>query len=143
MTSRHLRPEKAVPANTAATHKVAAHEKQLALLGLLLVDQRLSYGDDSLCTAGGFAPNNHMPYSAGIKKLALQSAAVSRALLLGVIVPARRRIPGASRAYHAMIKPIGAIRNLECTHRYYLHKEGLLGCPSMYLIWDSRTASKT
>jgi len=44
--------------------------------------------------------------------------------------------PGATRAYHAMIKPIGAICNLDCTYCYYLHKEDLLGSPSKFRITD-------
>jgi hypothetical protein len=34
---------------------------------------------------------------------------------------------GSQRAYHAMIKPIGCICNLDCTYCYYLHKKDLLG----------------
>src|SRR6478609_2370672 len=44
--------------------------------------------------------------------------------------------PHASRAYHAMIKPVGAICNLDCTYCYYLHKEDLLGSPSKFQISD-------
>jgi serine-type anaerobic sulfatase-maturating enzyme len=36
-------------------------------------------------------------------------------------------LPGAKRAYHAMIKPVGAICNIDCTYCYYLHKKELLG----------------
>ncbi len=43
---------------------------------------------------------------------------------------------GAQRAYHAMIKPIGAICNLDCTYCYYLHKKDLLGSNSKFRISD-------
>lgn len=36
----------------------------------------------------------------------------------------------AARRYHVMIKPVGAICNLNCTYCYYLHKEQLLGSKS-------------
>ena len=44
--------------------------------------------------------------------------------------------PGRARAYHAMIKPIGAICNLDCTYCYYLHKKELLGSDSKFRISD-------
>ncbi|MBZ5600080.1 MAG: anaerobic sulfatase maturase [Acidobacteriia bacterium] len=44
--------------------------------------------------------------------------------------------PGVSRAYHAMIKPIGAICNLDCLYCYYLHKKDLLGSNSKFQISD-------
>ena len=44
--------------------------------------------------------------------------------------------PGGARAYHAMIKPIGAICNLDCTYCYYLHKKELLGSDSKFRISD-------
>jgi uncharacterized protein len=43
---------------------------------------------------------------------------------------------GALRSYHAMVKPTGAICNLDCTYCYYLHKEDLLGSNSKFLISD-------
>lgn len=43
---------------------------------------------------------------------------------------------GISRAYHAMIKPIGAICNLDCSYCYYLHKKDLLGSASKFHISD-------
>lgn len=43
---------------------------------------------------------------------------------------------GATRAYHAMIKPTGAICNLGCTYCFYLHKEELLGSPSKFRMSD-------
>jgi uncharacterized protein len=46
------------------------------------------------------------------------------------------RPDGAVRRYHAMIKPTGAICNLDCTYCYYLHKEDLLGSPSKFRISD-------
>jgi uncharacterized protein len=43
---------------------------------------------------------------------------------------------GGRRAYHAMIKPIGAICNLACTYCYYLHKKELLGSEQKFQITD-------
>ncbi len=43
---------------------------------------------------------------------------------------------GSTRAYHAMIKPVGAICNIDCTYCYYLHKEKLLGSNSKFQITD-------
>ncbi len=43
---------------------------------------------------------------------------------------------GGRRAYHAMIKPIGAICNLDCTYCYYLHKKELLGSDQKFRITD-------
>jgi len=43
---------------------------------------------------------------------------------------------GARRAYHAMVKPIGPICNLDCTYCYYLHKEELLGSTKKFRISD-------
>jgi uncharacterized protein len=42
----------------------------------------------------------------------------------------------ASRRYHAMVKPIGAICNLDCTYCYYLHKKDLLGSSSKFRMSD-------
>lgn len=44
--------------------------------------------------------------------------------------------PGAMRTYHAMVKPIGAICNIDCTYCYYLHKQELLGSNSKFQISD-------
>ena len=45
-------------------------------------------------------------------------------------------IPVASvRRYHAMVKPIGAMCNLDCTY-YYLHKEKLLGSSRKFQMSD-------
>ena len=44
--------------------------------------------------------------------------------------------PGAHRAYHAMVKPVGAICNLDCTYCYYLHKQELLGSTKKFRISD-------
>ncbi len=44
--------------------------------------------------------------------------------------------PGASRSYHAMVKPVGAICNIDCTYCYYLHKKELLGSDSEFRISD-------
>ena len=43
---------------------------------------------------------------------------------------------GATRTYHAMVKPVGAICNIDCTYCYYLHKEKLLGSKSKFQISD-------
>jgi uncharacterized protein len=37
--------------------------------------------------------------------------------------------PGAKHRFHAMVKPIGSLCNLDCTYCYYLHKEALLQQP--------------
>jgi uncharacterized protein len=37
--------------------------------------------------------------------------------------------PGMKHRFHAMVKPVGALCNLDCTYCYYLHKEELLGQP--------------
>ena len=42
----------------------------------------------------------------------------------------------AARRYHVMVKPIGAICNLDCTYCYYLHKQELLGSNSKFQISD-------
>ena len=44
--------------------------------------------------------------------------------------------PGTTPRYHAMVKPIGAICNLDCTYCYYLHKEQLLGSNSKFRMTD-------
>jgi serine-type anaerobic sulfatase-maturating enzyme len=46
------------------------------------------------------------------------------------------RQQGATRSYHAMVKPVGAICNIDCTYCYYLHKEELLGSKSKFQITD-------
>src|SRR5450755_457080 len=43
---------------------------------------------------------------------------------------------GSKPAYHAMVKPIGAICNIDCTYCYYLHKKELLGSESKFRITD-------
>jgi hypothetical protein len=45
---------------------------------------------------------------------------------------------GLLRAYHAMVKPIGSISNLDGTYCYYLHKKDLLGSTSRFCISDIR-----
>lgn len=37
--------------------------------------------------------------------------------------------PGMKHRFHAMVKPVGSLRNLDCTYCYYLHKEQLLQQP--------------
>ncbi len=44
--------------------------------------------------------------------------------------------PGTRPRFHAMVKPTGAICNLDCTYCYYLHKEELLGSQSRFRISD-------
>ncbi len=44
--------------------------------------------------------------------------------------------PGTTPRFHAMVKPMGAICNLDCTYCYYLHKEQLLGSNSKFRISD-------
>jgi serine-type anaerobic sulfatase-maturating enzyme len=46
------------------------------------------------------------------------------------------RLLAATRAYHPMVKPVGAICNLDCTYCYYLHKKELLGSESQFQITD-------
>jgi hypothetical protein len=43
---------------------------------------------------------------------------------------------GATRAYHAMVKPVGSICNIDCTCCYQLHKKELLGSESKFQITD-------
>ncbi len=44
--------------------------------------------------------------------------------------------PGTKPRFHAMVKPTGAICNLDCAYCYYLHKEELLGSDSQFRISD-------
>ena len=44
--------------------------------------------------------------------------------------------PGCTRSYHAMVKPVGAICNIDCTYCYYLHKKELLGSENHFRISD-------
>src|SRR5271169_1574915 len=44
--------------------------------------------------------------------------------------------PGTTPRFHAMVKPTGAICNLDCAYCYYLHKERLLGSDSKFRISD-------
>ncbi len=61
-------------------------------------------------------PKREWPY-------ANQSAAImSDPVQIGDLTP-MPCLPGATRAYHAMVKPVGAICNIDCTYCYYLHKE--------------------
>ena len=41
---------------------------------------------------------------------------------------------GAPRAYRVMVKPMGAICNLDCTYGYYLHQKDLLASNSEFRI---------
>ena len=40
------------------------------------------------------------------------------------------------RRYHAMVKPMGSICNLDCSYCYYLHKRDLLGSSSKFRMSD-------
>ena len=42
----------------------------------------------------------------------------------------------AIRRYHALVKPVGAICNLDCSYCYYLHKKDLLGSSSKFRMPD-------
>jgi len=44
--------------------------------------------------------------------------------------------PGTTPRFHAMVKPAGAICNLDCAYCYYLHKQELLGSDSKFRISD-------
>ncbi len=44
--------------------------------------------------------------------------------------------PGTKPRFHAMVKPTGAICNLDCAYCYYLHKEELLGSASKFRMSD-------
>src|SRR5580765_2170229 len=46
------------------------------------------------------------------------------------------RPQGATRGYHAMVKPGGSICNLDCSYCFYLHKEQLLGSETKFRITD-------
>jgi len=39
-------------------------------------------------------------------------------------------------SYHLMVKPVGAVCNLDCTYCYYLHKKELLGSKTQFRISD-------
>ena len=74
-------------------------------------------------------PKREWPY-------ATQSAAIMSDLIQIADLTPMPRLPGATRAYHAMVKPVGAICNIDCTYCYYLHKEKLLGSQSKFQITD-------
>jgi len=44
--------------------------------------------------------------------------------------------PATLRRYHAMVKPIGAICNIDCKYCYYLHKKELLGSSTRFQMPD-------
>jgi len=50
--------------------------------------------------------------------------------------PAPRLPDAATRSYHAMVKPVGASCNIDCTYCYYLHKRKLVGSKSKFQITD-------
>ncbi len=43
---------------------------------------------------------------------------------------------GFKHRFHAMVKPVGSLCNLNCTYCYYLHKEGLLRQPQAARMTD-------
>lgn len=43
---------------------------------------------------------------------------------------------GGTHRFHAMVKPIGSLCNLDCAYCYYLHKDGLLHHPRMPQMSD-------
>ena len=43
---------------------------------------------------------------------------------------------GAKHRFHAMVKPVGSLCNLDCTYCYYLHKEELLEQPKQPQMAD-------
>jgi len=45
-------------------------------------------------------------------------------------------LPSTTPRFHAMVKPTGAICNLDCTYCYYLHKQELLSSDSKFRISD-------
>jgi uncharacterized protein len=52
--------------------------------------------------------------------------------MTNLVEPAVKLAPqpaGMKHRFHAMVKPIGSLCNLNCTYCYYLHKEGLLHQP--------------
>ena len=66
---------------------------------------------------------------------AVRMAVINPLVQISDLSPAPR-LPGSTRSYHAMIKPVGAICNIDCTYCYYLHKEELLGSTSKFQISD-------
>jgi len=52
--------------------------------------------------------------------------------MTNLVEPTVRLAPqpaGMTHRFHAMVKPVGSLCNLNCTYCYYLHKEGLLHQP--------------
>lgn len=45
--------------------------------------------------------------------------------------------PGAPYRFHAMVKPVGSLCNLDCTYCYYLHKQTLLQQPKQPRMADA------
>ncbi len=60
---------------------------------------------------------------------------MSKVVRIADLSPSPRQL-GETHSYHAMIKPVGAICNLDCSYCYYLHKEHLLGSASKFQISD-------
>src|SRR5271166_3987008 len=77
---------------------------------------------------GGGTPQCHNPNS-GNAVCYISIPFMSDLVPIADLSPAPR-LPGATRAYHAMVKPVGAICNIDCTYCYYLHKQELLGSES-------------
>ena len=52
--------------------------------------------------------------------------------MTGLVEPTVKLTPqpaGYKHRFHAMVKPVGSLCNLDCTYCYYLHKDGLLHQP--------------
>ena len=64
-----------------------------------------------------------------------KGSVTSELLQIGDLSPYQAQ-PGAKRSYHAIVKPIGAICNLDCRYCYYLHKEELLASSTKFRISD-------
>jgi uncharacterized protein len=55
------------------------------------------------------------------------------------VTPLAKTLPqpaGSRHRFHAMVKPVGSLCNLDCTYCYYLHKEGLLHQPKAPRMTD-------
>ncbi len=61
---------------------------------------------------------------------------MSKVVQITNLSPSPRQL-GETHSYHAMIKPVGAICNLDCSYCYYLHKEQLLGSAIKFQISDA------
>jgi uncharacterized protein len=64
-----------------------------------------------------------------------ESARKMTPIALPVYTPGPQ-MPGLKNRFHAMVKPVGSLCNLDCTYCYYLHKQELLGQPMAPRISD-------